>query len=65
MTINHAGVLGKKYFLSYMKLVMQARQYSAEQARQYVFQNLFGMNCESLGPISYQSFLEAYKELKQ
>ncbi|MDG4658238.1 hypothetical protein P6P90_15590 [Ectobacillus antri] len=65
MTINHAGRLGKDYFLSYMKLVMHARQYSAEEAKQYVFQNMFGMDSKSLGPVSYRSFLEAYQELLQ
>lgn len=64
MTINHAGILSREYFVSYMKLMMNARECSLEQAKEMTFQRLFGSEEKSLGKTSYQSFLHAYEELK-
>ncbi|MBY0213857.1 hypothetical protein [Priestia aryabhattai] len=64
MTINHSGRLSKEYFVSYMKLFMNAYEYTAEQAKELTFQRLFGAQCESLGDITYKNFLLAYDELK-
>lgn len=33
MTINHAGALKKEYFISYMKLIMNAFGCSVEEAK--------------------------------
>ncbi|WP_374989396.1 hypothetical protein Q5794_28140 (plasmid) [Priestia megaterium] len=64
MTINHSGRLSKEYFVSYMKLFMNAYEYTAEQARELTFQRLFGSQCDSMGHVTYQNFLLAYGELK-
>ncbi|WP_342376833.1 hypothetical protein [Bacillus thuringiensis] len=65
MIINHAGTLKKSYFLSYMRLIMNAHQCNVEKAKDYLFQSMFGLQVNSLGEETYQNFLEAYKELKQ
>ncbi|MEH7005381.1 hypothetical protein [Priestia megaterium] len=64
MTINHSGRLSKEYFVSYMKLFMNAYEYTAEQAKELTFQRLFGKQCDSMGHETYQNFLLAYDELK-
>lgn len=65
MVINHAGNLKNEYFLSYMKLIMNTRQCSLEQAKKYTIENFFGLNTDSLGKQTYENFLRAYQELKQ
>ncbi|MBJ7959161.1 MULTISPECIES: hypothetical protein [Bacillus] len=65
MIINHAGNLKKDYFLSYMKLIMNAHQCNVENAKDYIFKSMFGFKNNSLGKETYQSFIEAYQELKQ
>ncbi|KAB2457601.1 hypothetical protein F8160_19625 [Bacillus sp. CH126_4D] len=65
MIINHAGNLKKDYFLSYIRLIMNAHQCNVEDAKDYVFQSMFRLKKNSLGKKTYQSFLEAYQELKQ
>jgi hypothetical protein len=65
MTINHAGTLNKEYFLSYMKLIMNAHQNTVNQAKELTFQRLFGSQTNSLGRRSYENFLLAYNELKE
>ncbi|EJV61726.1 hypothetical protein BWGOE4_18840 [Bacillus mycoides] len=65
MIINHAGNLKKDYFLSYMRLIMNARQCNVEDAKDYIFQSMFGLQDNSLGEKTYQNFLDAYQELKQ
>ncbi|OSY04364.1 hypothetical protein S2E19_01698 [Bacillus mycoides] len=65
MITNHAGNLKKDYFLSYMRLIMNARQCNVEDAKDYIFQSMFGLQDNSLGEGTYQNFLGAYQELKQ
>ncbi|MGE6540909.1 hypothetical protein [Bacillus luti] len=65
MVINHAGNLKKDYFVSYIRLIINAHQCNVENAKEYVFQNIFRIEKNSLGKKTYQSFLEAYQELKQ
>ncbi|MDA2381885.1 hypothetical protein PDN41_08795 [Bacillus cereus] len=65
MITNHAGNLKKDYFLSYMRLIMNARQCNVEDAKDYIFQSMFGLQDNSLGEKTYQNFLDAYQELKQ
>ncbi|MDZ4627264.1 hypothetical protein, partial [Bacillus cereus] len=59
------GNLKKDYFISYIRLIMNAHQCNVENAKDYVFQNMFRLEKNSLGKKTYQSFLEAYRELKQ
>lgn len=65
MVINHAGNLKKDYFVSYIRLIMNAHQCNVENAKDYIFQNMFKLETNSLGKKTYQSFLEAYQELKK
>ncbi|EEK45165.1 hypothetical protein bcere0001_18000 [Bacillus cereus m1293] len=44
---------------------MNAHQCNVEKAKDYVFQNMFRLEKNSLGKKTYQSFHEAYQELKQ
>ncbi|MDO6630071.1 hypothetical protein [Bacillus thuringiensis] len=65
MIINHAGSLKKDYFLAYIRLIMNTQQYSVEKAKDYIFQTMFGLREDSLGKHTYQSFLEAYRDLRE
>jgi hypothetical protein len=64
MTINRAGILSKAYFVSYMKLIMNAANCSPERAKEITFQRLFGAEKGSLGNLSYEAFLDASEELQ-
>ncbi|MET3697492.1 hypothetical protein SAMN05877753_10688 [Bacillus oleivorans] len=64
MVINRAGSLRKEYFISYIKLIMNAYSYQVEEAKELVFQHLFGLQEDRLGHETYQQFLQAYRELK-
>ena len=63
MTINHAGTLGKEYFISYIKLIMNACGCSVDEAKEQTFKRLFSSQEESMGRATYQQFLKAYREL--
>lgn len=65
MTINHAGTLGKEYFISYIKLIMNACGCSVDEAKEQTFKRLFNFQMDSMGQETYQQFLKAYKELKE
>ncbi|MED3550317.1 hypothetical protein [Cytobacillus praedii] len=65
MTINHAGTLGKEYFISYIKLIMNACGCSVDEAKEQTFKRLFNFQEDSMGQATYQQFLKAYKELKE
>ncbi|MFE8694916.1 hypothetical protein ACFYKT_00940 [Cytobacillus sp. FJAT-53684] len=63
MTINHAGTLGKEYFISYIKLIMNACGCSVDEAKEQKFKRLFNNQEESMGRETYKQFLIAYREL--
>ena len=63
MTINHAGTLGKEYFISYIKLIMNACGCSVDEAKEQTFKRLFNNQEESMGRETYKQFLIAYREL--
>ncbi|EEL51161.1 hypothetical protein bcere0022_15210 [Bacillus cereus Rock3-44] len=56
--------MSEEYFVAYMKLIMNACQYSEDRAKEYTFQRLFGLEKGSMGEISYRNFLNAYYGLK-
>lgn len=35
MTVNHASVLTKDYFIAYLKLIMNCRDYTLKQAKEF------------------------------
>ncbi|ALC85583.1 MULTISPECIES: hypothetical protein [Bacillaceae] len=65
MTVNNGSNLSKEYFISYLKLVMEARSYSLEQAKTYMFNNFFKSSKEVYGKESYCNFLLAIEKLKE
>lgn len=65
MTINHAGTLGKEYFISYIKLIMNACGCSVDEAKEQTFKRLFNSQEENMGRETYQQFLNAYRELQR
>lgn len=65
MTINHAGILGKEYFISYIKLIMKACGCSVDEAKEQTFKRLFNFQEDSMGKDTYRQFLIACKELQE
>lgn len=65
MTINHAGTLGKEYFISYIKLIMNACGCSVDEAKEQTFKRLFNYQEDSMGKDTYKQFLNACKELQK
>ncbi|MBO0959962.1 hypothetical protein J1P26_09520 [Neobacillus sp. MM2021_6] len=63
MTVNHAGVLKKKYFLSYLNLIKLSRNCTNEQAKEIAIDLFFHHNTKEYGLQTYQRFLDAYAEL--
>jgi hypothetical protein len=63
--INKGGKLSPAYFLSYLELVMNARQCSRAEAYEIVFIQLFDQDKNKLGPDSYQAFEKAYTQFSK
>ncbi|MBG9585971.1 hypothetical protein [Cytobacillus firmus] len=63
MTINHAGSLKKEYFISYMKLIMNAFGCSVEEAKDKTFERMFRLREIEMGQETYTQFILAYREL--
>ncbi|URT69112.1 hypothetical protein LIS77_15030 [Cytobacillus firmus] len=63
MTINHAGALKKEYFISYMKLIMNAFGCSVEEAKDKTFERLFRLQEIEMGQETYEQFILAYRDL--
>lgn len=41
MTVNHSSTLSVEYFISYLELVMNAKQISLKEASQYMNEHFF------------------------
>ena len=65
MVINHGSILQKEYFVSYLKLIMNAKACDVDIAKVVAFQRLFKNNKEKLGKESFNQFMLAYKEIKK
>ncbi|MDI2585843.1 hypothetical protein OR571_01535 [Psychrobacillus sp. NEAU-3TGS] len=65
MTVNNSANLSKEYFISYLKLVMESRSYSLEQAQTYMFNNFFRKSNDIYGKDSYRNFLQSIEVLKE
>ncbi|WP_419955100.1 hypothetical protein ACN6MT_05890 [Neobacillus niacini] len=63
MTVNHAGMLKKEYFLSYLNLVRISRNCSLEEAKDLTISFFFKNNRLRYGSQTYERFLEAYNQL--
>ena len=63
MTVNNGANLSKEYFISYLKLVREARSCSLEQAQDYMVNHFFKNNNDVDGKDSYSNFLKAIEIL--
>lgn len=59
MTVNNGGNLSSEYFSAYLKLVMNAKECSIEEAQKYLLVHFFGGNVNSYGKYSYSNYLKA------
>ncbi|OCA85807.1 hypothetical protein A8F94_13120 [Bacillus sp. FJAT-27225] len=64
MTVNHGGTLKKEYFLAYMKLVMNFRNCSVNEAKELAMELFFKNDKDSYGTETYANFLKAVNGLK-
>ncbi|WP_313894863.1 hypothetical protein [Psychrobacillus sp.] len=64
MTVNNGANLSKEYFISYLKLVREAKSFSLEQAQDYMVNHFFKNNYNIYGKDSYCNFLQAIDILK-
>lgn len=65
MTVNNGANLSKEYFISYLKLVIEARSFSLEQAQGYMVNYFFKNNNEVYGKDSYCNYLQAIEILSK
>lgn len=63
MTVNHAGVLKKEYFLAYLNLIRLSRNCTINEAKEIAMDLFFHHNIEEYGRQTYQQFVDAYHEL--
>ncbi|SOC42941.1 hypothetical protein [Ureibacillus acetophenoni] len=63
MIVNSGGKLSKEYFVSYLKLVMNAKQCSLVQAKDHMELHFFKRDVLSFGEYTYSNFMEAVKDL--
>ncbi|WP_093063059.1 hypothetical protein [Psychrobacillus sp. OK028] len=64
MTVNNGANLSREYFIAYLKLVMAAKSYTIEQAKNFITNNFFKRNKDIYGKDSYINFLQAIEILK-
>ncbi|WP_054768669.1 hypothetical protein [Lysinibacillus parviboronicapiens] len=63
MTVNHASALTKEYFIAYLKLIMNSREYTIKQAKEYTFDFFFKGDMKRYGPSTWLQFEKAIKEI--
>lgn len=63
MTVNHGGNLSEEYFSAYLSLVMNSRNCTLENAKDFMVKTFFKGNLSSFGPVSYASFINALKSM--
>lgn len=63
MTVNHASVLTKDYFIAYLKLIMNSREYTLIQAKEFAFDFLFKGDMNRYGISTWLQFEKAIKEV--
>ncbi|WP_291759627.1 hypothetical protein [Lysinibacillus sp. UBA5990] len=49
MTVNHASVLTKDYFIAYLKLIMNSREYTIIEAKEFAFNFFFKGDIDRYG----------------
>lgn len=65
MRVNHSSTLTVDYFLSYAKLVMNSRQMSVEETKQFMEEFFFQGDPLVYGEATHQQFLQAMEQIKR
>lgn len=65
MTVNHASVLTKEYFISNLTLIMKSREYTLPQAELFAFDFFFKVDIERYGLSTWSQFEEATREMEK
>lgn len=63
MVVNHASVLTKDYFIAYLKLIMNSRDYTLKQAKEFAFDFFFKGDMDRYGTSTCLQFEKAIKEI--
>ncbi|MBU5252447.1 hypothetical protein KQI46_11010 [Lysinibacillus capsici] len=64
MTVNHASVLTKNYFIAYLMLIMKSREYTLNQAKKFAFDFFFKGDRDHYGTSTWLQFEKAIKEIE-
>ncbi|MCH7321343.1 hypothetical protein LZ480_05505 [Solibacillus sp. MA9] len=64
MRIHHSGNKSTHFFIAYMQLLIQAEIVEIETLKNYMVNQFFNGNIDSLGPISKANFMQALNELQ-
>ncbi|PJO44765.1 hypothetical protein CWD94_05030 [Lysinibacillus xylanilyticus] len=65
MTVNHASVLTKEYFVSYLTLIMKSREYTLPQAESFAYDFFFKGDKVRYGDSTWSQFEKAIKEIEK
>lgn len=65
MTVNHASVLTKEYFISYLTLIMKSREFSLDQATSFAVEFFFKGKSSLYGPSTWSQFEKVIKEIDE
>jgi len=63
MTVNHASELTKDYFIAYLKLIMNSREYTLIQAKEFAFDFFFKGDMDRYGTSTWLQFEKAIIEI--
>ena len=63
ITVNHASVLTKDHFIAYLKLIMNSREYTLIQAKDFSFDFFFKGDMDRYGTSTWLQFEKAIKEV--
>ncbi|MGE7689846.1 hypothetical protein ACQKMI_11620 [Lysinibacillus sp. NPDC097214] len=63
MAVNHASVLTKDYFIAYLKLIMNSREYTLIQAKEFAFYFFFKGDRDHYDTSTWVQFEKAIKEI--
>ena len=65
MTVNHASTLSVDYFISYLELIMNARQLPLEEAMFYMRDHFFKGEAHLYGEVTAKHFEQAIQLLEK
>ncbi len=63
MTVNHASILTQDYFIAYLKLIMNSREFTLKQAKEFAFDFFFKGDMNRYGNSTWLQFEKAIKEI--